>query len=233
MRGLGWIQSCIASVEQWSRANGADYQFVGDEVFTLLSDNFANKFAGCGPQLSDLARLKLVQQAFAAGYDYAVWADADLLIFDPVRLPMPTPDDSVFGVETWVDQAGSNRIRTWRNVHNAFMGFARDSVVLPYLIYSIESIASRIDPNSLAPQTFGPKLLTALNSITGFETTHQVGAFSEPVLANIADGSGAFLERLIQSQPESPAAANLCASLNVDEVVMSRVCEALKKKRAP
>lgn len=233
MLGLGWIKRCVGSVEQWTQANNASYQFVGDEAFDFLPEDYASKFAGRGPLLSDLARLKLIQQAFAAGYNTAVWADADLLIFDPDSLTMPAPDDSVFGIETWVDQAGSNRIRTWRNIHNAFMGFSRTSVVLPYLIHSIESIATRIDPASVAPQTFGPKLLTALNSITGFETTDRVGAFSAPVLANIANGGGPFLERLVQSQPARPAAANLCASLALDETVMAQVCETLTKKRAP
>jgi hypothetical protein len=228
-----WLKTCVDSVQQWADANNASYQFVDDAAFDLLPQHYATKFAGHGAQLSDLARLKLISQAFAAGYEYAVWADADLLIFDPTSLSLPAPDDSIFGVETWVDQAGSNRIRTWRNIHNAFMGFKRNSVVLPYLIYTIESLAARIDPESVAPQTFGPKLLTALNSITGFDTTDLVGAFSEPVLANIASGGGPFLERLVQSQPAVPAAANLCASLSVDPGIMIQVCDALIKKRAP
>ncbi len=232
VRETGWLSVSLDSVVQWAAQRDADYQFVEYAAFSLLPDWYAMKFAGRGPLLSDLARLKLVEQAFHAGYESVIWADADLLVFNPNSLELPSPRDSLFGVETWVDQAGSSRIRTWRNIHNAFMGFNRNSVVLPYLIYTIESIASRIDPDSVAPQTFGPKLLTALNSISGFETTDRVGAFSAPVLANLVNGGGPFIDRLVQTQPATPAAANLCASLALTNSVMDTICEMLISRHA-
>ena len=183
--------------------------------------------------LSDLARLLALQQALDQGWAQVIWADADLLIYSPDELLPARPQDCAFGRETWVDDDRNGRLRAWRSVHNAFMQFSVGSVVLPYLIMSIQSMASRIDPHAAAPQVFGPKLLTALHSISQFNLIEQVTAFSPVVLTDIARGQGRYLRYLHQVQPQVPRAANLCASLASDDDLMMTVIERLLNSGLP
>lgn len=228
-----WIPACIESVKSWSSNRGYAYCFVDDELFNLLPPEYCDRFAGRGPVLSDLARLLALQQALDTGWAQAVWADADLLIYSPGELQPAKPHDCAFGRETWVEDDRNGRLRAWRSVHNAFMQFSAGSVVLPYLIMSIRSMALRIDPGKIAPQVFGPKLLTALHSISQFNLIEQVTAFSPVVLTDIARGQGRYLRYLHQVQPQVPAAANLCASLASDDHLMMTVIERLLTNGLP
>lgn len=225
-----WLGACVESVRQWSAHRGYQYCFVDDKIFSLLPDGFRHKFAGRAAMLSDYARLLALTQALRAGWQQVFWLDADLLVFDPDNLQPEPAADCTFGLETWIDNDKRGRLRTWRSVHNAFMQFANVGVVLPYLVRSIARIGARIDPLQAAPQTFGPKLLSALHNISPFDLAEQVGAFSPPVLADIAAGGGAYLAEMIRQQPCSPVAANLCASLGQDSTVMQRACERLLNK---
>ena len=189
-----------------------------------------------------------MRQALRNDYEIVVWDDADLLIFDPHRLGDPrqlaahdrsrrepvgaTNPDCAFGLETWVDLDQRRRLKAWRNVHNALMTFQRNSVVLPYLIFSIESMARRMDATSMAPQTFGPKLLSALHNISNFRLIECVGALSPPVCADIAGGNGRYLQKLLDTQPARLAAANLCASLATDPEMMQSVCKRLLREKS-
>lgn len=237
----------MESVRSWAQSQGFDYRFIDDTIFKPLPADFKKRFAGRGPVLSDLARLLAIQQLHASDYQYVIWVDADLLVFEPEALLVYGSSvklagaetssevharqtkivDCAFGLETWIDLDTRKRLRAWRNVHNAFMVFERHSVVLPYLIHTITSISRRIDPLAVAPQTFGPKLLGALHNITGFNLLTAVGAFSPPVIKDIVTGHGPYLDKLLTSQPSVPAAANLCASLATNPVMMQAACNRL------
>ena len=222
-----WLRLTLESVRAWSSLRGHDYRFFGDEIFEPLPSWFREKFVGMGAQCSDLARLLMIQKQLANGYERVVWADADLLVFRPKDLSVPLVNDSVFGYETWVDKDSKGKLRHWGHLHNAFMVFAKGSVVLPYLIYSIQSIARRIDKNKFSPQTFGPKLLGALHSISQFEVQPDVGALSPLVAKDVLDGGGEALNLFQRVQSQAPTALNLCLSLAQDPKDMALLCSML------
>jgi len=170
------------------------------------------------PIQADLARLYLLRDRLAEDYETAVWLDADTLVFAPERLDLSeVGGDAAFGREIWVDLNPKGKLKAWRNTHNAACLFRRASTALPFLIETTEQIIARAEPDKIAPQMVGPKLLSALDTICGFEKLHAVQAFSPRILQDIANGRGPALEHLKSEMKRTgapePAAANLCASL--------------------
>jgi hypothetical protein len=107
--------------------------------------------------------------------------------------------------------------RTFSNLCNAMCAFERGSPVLPFYLYASLDMIRRVDPEHIAPQMIGPKLLTALGNLTTLPSTHLLGSASPHLLADLARGEGEALSYLIKERERSPqeqsAALNLCASL--------------------
>jgi len=227
----GWLARCLGSVRAWSEENGFDYAFHGDSALALAPDWYRAKAARKWPVVMDLARLLLLREGLEVqGYERVVWLDADCLIFAPERLSVDITGSHAFGREVWVERARQGgHLKVHRSVHNAAMVFRRGDPVLPFLMHCTESIIQRIDPARIAPQIVGPKLLSGLHAMAGFELLAAVGAFSPPVLADIAAGGGAALERLQQDSDPPPAAANLCLSLagSVGHATVAAACQRL------
>jgi len=215
---------CLASVEQWSEGRGYDYRFIGDEIFKLVPSWYRDKVGKKKPILTDYARLLLQQQALDAGYEQAIWLDADVLIFEQ-DMDFDFPGSCAFGQELWV-QEHEGLLSARRNVHNAVCVFRKNCVVLPFLIHTVASIIRRVHPEHIAPQMVGPKLLTALHSICSFDLLPQVGALSPEVIADICKGRGPALDLLRRKSVVKPQAVNLCASL-VDAESAQRVISTL------
>ena len=52
-----WLQPCLDSVRDWALGNKFEYRFLGDEIFSPLSEAILQKTADRLPAASDLARL--------------------------------------------------------------------------------------------------------------------------------------------------------------------------------
>ena len=224
----GWLSDCVASVRRYAEARGYAYRWFGDELFDLVPSWYREKTAGRTPVTADLARLLAMHDLLETGVaDQAIWLDADVLLFAPERLVIPPETSGAFGYEIWVEQR-DRRLRTHRSYHNALCVFRRGCPVLAFLIHAIERIIERAEPDRIAPQMVGPKLLSALGNTVGFERIESVGALSPDVLVEIADGGGPALDRL-RSESVPLAGANLCASLasEVGEETLPRVVEVL------
>ena len=64
-----------------------------------------------------------------------------------------------------------------------------------------------------APQFLGPKFLTAIHNIVECPVVESAGMLSPPIIKDLLNGSGPFLN-LFQKHARHPiAAANLCGSL--------------------
>lgn len=126
-----------------------------------------------------------------------------------------------------------SKIKVRKNVHNAYCAFRSDCTTLPFLINATQRIIERIDSDFIAPQIVGPKLVTSLHNIVGFELEHRIGAVS-PQLHQALLRSGKDLEkgvepvaeeivRLKQMLPTTMLGANLCTTLSqgrdMDELV--------------
>ena len=222
-----WIDICLDSVRRWTHDRHYDYRFVDDRIFSLVPAWYRAKVGDRLPILTDYARLLLIQGALDAGYDQAIWLDADLLVIDP-DLCLQFDGSCAFGRELWVQPDRRGGMQARRNVHNAVCAFRQGCPVLPFLCYSVESLIRRVDPAHIAPQMVGPKLLTALHNICGFSLLDNVGALSPELLQDIAVGEGPALTLFRERQQQPLQAANLCASLiraDVAETACARLLE--------
>ncbi len=204
-----WLRKCLASVEAWAALVGADYRFQGDELFDHIPAWVRDKVAPQTVIATDLARLRLMQQALRESYDRALWLDADMLVFAPERLPVPK-DPHAVGREVWV-QHSSGGLKAYRKVHNAFLMTTRDDTFLPFYADAAERMLTRAKP-PLVPQFIGPKLLTALHNMTDLHVEERAGMLSPLALRDVLTGGGAALEQTLAGHKVPPAAFNLSAS---------------------
>lgn len=229
-----WIGQCLDSVRGWATCNGFTYRFAGDEIFERLPADYRAAAAGRMPILADLARLLWIRDELAAGADRAVWLDADVMVFDAARLTLPAGVGHAFGRELWVQPDNGGRLQVRRNVHNAVALFEPGDTFLPFYIDACRQIVGDAGP-SVPNQIVGPKLLTALHNIVGFELIDAVGMLSPLVVRDVAAGGGPAVERLRAAVPGPLGAANLCASLaggtrdgvDLTDDVMQAACDRL------
>lgn len=213
----------MASVQAWCALRQFDYRFIGDEIFDCVPGWYLDK-TGRGPVATDYARLVLLRSALdGEGYDQAIWLDADVFVMDRHML-LDCSGTCAFGQEVWIQDDGGS-LKAHRNVHNAVCLFRRGCVVLPFLAETVASMIRRVDPQRIAPQMVGPKLLSALHSLYEFDLLPRVGALSPRVVADLVAGGGDALALLRQKSSEPLQAVNLCASLigdtDADRVIAS------------
>ncbi len=204
-----WLCKCRASVEVWAAHVGADYRFLGDELFGHIPSWVREKVAPQTVIATDLARLRLMQDFLHEGYDRVLWLDADMLVFAPERLPVPEGPHAV-GREVWVQQSGGG-LKAYRKVHNAFLMTTRDDSFLPFYADAAERMLTRAKP-PLVPQFIGPKLLTALHNMTELSIEERAGMLSPLALRDVLNGGGLALEQTLAGHKAHPAAFNLSAS---------------------
>ena len=213
-----WLTLCLQSVEHLADQRGWDYEFIGDELFDLLPLWFAEKVSGRGPILSDLGRLLAARERLKR-YRRVIWLDADVLIFAPERFTLPEGSFG-FGRERWVQPRAKGRgWKIHRSVCNALCYFERDNPFLDFYIYTCQSTIKRANPEYIAPQMIGPKLLTALHNLSGFPLTECVGSASPDLLIDIMMGEGKaldyYLQRSNSTSSDSDISLNIEAGLNL------------------
>jgi len=210
-----WIQQCLASVQSWCSKQNYTWRFIDDDLFDLVPDWYMVK-TGKGPIATDYARLVLLQNALEnEDVEQVIWFDADIFVLDE-SMQISSEKSCAFGQEIWI-QENQGTLSARKNVHNAVCLFKQGCAVLPFLTETVASIIQRVDPEKIAPQMVGPKLLSALHSLYGFSLLPQVGAISQEVAANIKTGSGPALDLLLEKTSVPLQAVNLCASLMSEE----------------
>ncbi len=233
-----WLASAMASAEAWSQASGYDYRFYGDEIFDRVPDWYRRK-AGKYLQIStDLGRLYLARELLDAGYERVIWLDADMLVFDPERFFVHIKSGCAFGREIWVQKSADGKLKTYKNVHNAFACFCHDSSFLDFYIDSCLSILGRSSAG-VPPQIVGTKLLTALHNIIGFQLLDGVGMASPLIIRELAEGGDDAIDLLGEMSSGPVQALNLCASLigkpvdgvTIDAEMVKTASEVLLKTR--
>ena len=207
-----WVNDCMAGVASWAENSRFEYVCYGDEFFDALPVWYRQKLVGRGPILADLARLIHVRSALKEGYEAVIWCDSDTLVIDPSWQPI-TPSHSIFGHELWLQQGKSGHLEIRKQPHNAYVMFTATSPVLDFLIHAVESIIHRADPEHIAPQMVGPKLLKALNTFADFDLEHAAGAMSPVLLDALLSGDSEITSYFKEAQLSPPKLMNLCASL--------------------
>jgi hypothetical protein len=207
----GWQQTCLRSVAGWAQQQGYDYRFVGDEIFAKVPAWYLAKVGNKLPVATDYGRLVLLQAALAEGYEQVCWLDADVLVLSP-EWTLSFTGSCAFGLEHWV-QPHKQQLTVKKNLHNAALVFRQGCAVLPFLLRCVASLMQRVDPQHIAPQFVGPKLLQALHPFADFAVLPAVGALSPLVIDDVCNGGGPALRLFCQHAQPLPQAVNLCASL--------------------
>lgn len=206
------MATCRRSVEGWAKDQGWDYRFRGDDLFDLVPNDIRQAFSAQRPLLADIARLKWAREVFDQDprAERVIWLDADVLLFAPQDVVLPDADFAV-GRQVWIQPDTKDKLRVYRQVHNAVLAIKRTTPTLDFLIQTATDLATRHD-GPASPQLLGPKLLTALHNIVGFGVIEGVGMASPRVLADISAGGGPAYDLLRQDSAGPIGALNLCAS---------------------
>jgi hypothetical protein len=206
----GWMARCMASVRAWALARGYDHDFRGDAVFDLCGDSYLAAAGGNKRTITNLARLEWIRASLHAGYDRAIWLDADTFIFDPDRFSLDVRSGYACGLEVWVDP-NEGRPIVRHGAHNAAMVFVGPHPDLTLMIDLIRHIAAT-RPVETSWQV-GVQLLTGLHAGLRFPLLTHVGMLSPSVVRALATGR-TDLPRLMARETGHPIqAANLCWSL--------------------
>lgn len=212
---FGWLQACIESVADWSQFNHYQYRFIGDEIFDRVGNDLLQKIGAQTVIATDLARLRVLQQGLAEGFERVVWCDADFLIFRPRDFILPD-EEFAFGYEVWVQWHDRARLRAYPKLHNAFMMFRRGNACLDFYLDTAERLL-KLNQGGMPPQFIGPKLLTALHNIARFPVMETAGMLSPLVMRDLIDGEGEALQLFREKSPVTLAGANLSSSLTAAE----------------
>ena len=225
-----WIARCMASVRAWALQRGYDYQVIGDEAFSLCGAAYLEKVGGNVRAITNLARLELVKAAHGAGYDWAVWIDADVLVFLPDAWEIDQVARYAFARETWVEFNTHERARAFSAVNNSVFVCRCGEPDLDFLIYATRHVAQhrQIGDN----YQVGGDLIKGLRASLAFETLPTVGMFSNFSVLALARGADEFIAWQARLHGGPVYAANLCASGNysppVSEAEASVVIESLQ-----
>ncbi len=223
-----WIERCMNSVASWSRSVGAQYEVQDDSIRSLLPDWVWKKCDASLPAAFDLLRLEWIQSTFADRPDlrYCLWLDADTLVLHPSTLRASLRPDCEFAVgrENWVEcnsNGSCKRIR--RHVHNAAIWARRDNPVVPFYRFAAERILRRVE-RPFVPQLIGPKLLSTWHNVLQFDVLETCTMVSPDLACALLSRHESVWEAYRQACGGTPAAVNLCGSLQTDPKMM---CELL------
>ena len=226
-----WLERCTDSVRAWAEQRGFAHRLIDDALFGFAPQDLQDKFRAQPVVVTDIARLRaLAALRDQEGFEVVIWADADMLVFEPERLSLPEASCAV-GREVWV-QLQDGRLKTYTKVHNAFLMFRKESALLDFYIETAERLL-RAHPGPVVPQFVGPKLLTALHNAVHLPVLEEAGMLSPLVAQGIAVGGSEALARFREKRAVAPAALNLCTSLEESRAVAPKVIERLLTGHVP
>lgn len=211
-----WLAACLRSVQAWARQSGWAHRFLDDAFFGLAPAWARERCAGNLYALTDLCRLVWAERELAAGAERVVWADADLLVFDPARLQWPVGIGHGFARELFlpVDAAGGIGAPQ-HGINNALMVFERGDPVLADYRQACEATLAALPPGPPPRTALGPALLTRLGRERPLQAIEGVGLFTLAQMQAIAqpepdEAARELLAQTLRHSLTAPAAANLC-----------------------
>ena len=210
-----WVDACMDSVRGWADGDGHSYEFVGDELFDLAPGWLRRRSPSVLP-VTDAARLALLRDRLAQGWDRVVWLDADVA----VRWPLPLgPEPLAACGEHWVTGAPGGGLQVVSLTCNAVLSACVATAVDELLELTLDE-AARYE--FVFDRALGPDLLSGLR----LPVVAGTGVASPSVVRDLAAGGGRALDRFIEAHGgELPLALNLCASLALDADTMMAALE--------
>jgi hypothetical protein len=212
-----WLQRCMQSVRQWTQSQGYDYLFVDDRLFDYVPSHIrANPPSSILP-LTDLARLGLLKEQLAKGYDRAIWIDADVLVFRPEQFRIPKDKGAMLCHEVWTHIDSQDVVQHQTRVNNAVMVFERGHPLLDFLHHAALELFSHIAPERMHPWTIGTEFFTNLSRLYPVYLLTQVACLSPLLIDALCTGKQPELLHDHAKHFGHPFhAANLCRSSTTD-----------------
>ena len=209
-----WIVRCIESVRDWAARQGYAHQFIGDSLFERVPGHLRARTDIPRLALTDLARLGLLREQLASGYDRVVWMDADILVFQPEAFRLPACDGALLCHEVWTELDAAGRLVAQNKLNNAMMLFERGHPLLDFLAYTGRRMLELTRPEHLHPVMLGPRLLTGLAQQLPIDANTQIANLSPVLLRALARGDAPQLLAEFMRMHGFPVhAAHLCGSL--------------------
>lgn len=212
----------MASVRAWAEGLGWEYEFMDDTFFALAPDWVRERCAGNLYAITDICRLMWLKQKLAQGFARAVWSDADVLVFAPQSLKLPTGAGHGFARELFLQVAPDGRTRAVYGINNALMAFERDDPMLDTYLDACMTRLRDLPPGPVPRTALGPAILSDLAARHAIRRIEGVGLFSLAVMQDIAHGGGAVIREYLRLCKVRPAAANLCHFLRDASVAAQR-----------
>lgn len=212
----------MGSVESWCSSQGWIYQRL-DDVFFNLAPAWAR--AHCGENiyaLTDICRLQWLRDKLDSGFGRVVWADADILVFNPLRLEISSGHKYGFAHELFVRVEGNGAFRPVEGINNALMFFEREQPVLDDYLNLCFARLRQFPPGKVPRTALGPELISELNRKHALSLVYGVGLFTLAVMRDIARGGGSITRECARSSPKPLGAANLCHFLRNSTAAESR-----------
>jgi hypothetical protein len=209
-----WMQRCMQSVRSWAESREYEYDFVDDALFEFLPPHIRRDASAPLLPKTDIARLALLHDRLAGGYDRALWIDADVLVFDPTPFRVPEACGAMFCHEVWTSLDDQGALMHRHGINNAWMMFERAHPLLDFLRYATVELYEQGEPSGMLSTALGTTLLSRLGRVLPLQLHTQVACLS-PLLISAAyhRDHPEWLRAHAQQHGHRFHAANLCRSL--------------------
>lgn len=206
-----WLALCMNSVKDWATASGYAYHCLDDRFFEFAPAPVHERCAGNLYAITDICRLRWMQQELDAGWQRVVWLDADVLVFAPRLLDIATRSGHGFAHEVFLHVRDNGEFSVMEGCNNALMVFeARGRAMLDRYV---DASMARLDalPAGTVPRTaLGPGLLKEWLQQESLELIDGIGLFSFAIMHQIGEAAGTLPGECARRSRRPLAAANLC-----------------------
>jgi len=206
------LARAMATVHDWARSRGHDYERLDDRFFDVLPAWYRQRVGDHKLVLANLARLVVAKRSLEAGYDRAIWVDADVVVFAPDAFDVAPDQGFALSRETWVERRGGGLVAEFR-VNNAVCAFDRGNAFLDYAIWAHETLV-RDRPGAILRHGTSTALLTRLFVAAPLPLLHDVAVLTPAMILELAGpGEGPALRELARRHGAPMHAANLGGSM--------------------
>lgn len=217
-----WLQRCMQTVKAWAESNGYEYLFIDDALFEYVPQRFRKPALISLLPLTDLARLGILREKLASGYERALWVDADVVIFRPDKFRIPNPCGALLCHEIWTHMDAQGQMHHERCINNAVMVFDRGHPLLDFLHHAAVELFAHLGPAKIRTTTIGTEFLTRLGRLYPMRLMTDVACLSPLLVHALSTGQQPGLLQEHAERFGTPFhAANLCRSLLESELSSS------------
>lgn len=202
----------MTSVRAWTEREGWEYVCLDDAFFSLAPGWVHQACQGNIYAVTDIARLVWARRKLDEGYDRVVWADADILVFDPEAFGQELARVRGHGLsrELFLRVAASGKVTALHGINNAVMVFEHDDSMLTDYLEACYARLCSLAHGPVPRTALGPALLRQIATTKPLRLIDGVGLFTPAIMRHVASGGSALTQQYLTQSAAFPVAANLC-----------------------